>query len=57
MPPDRLRSGRTEMAKDKNRSGREPKKRKQDKPKPKGHPSPFAAVHEKPVPHPPEKKR
>jgi hypothetical protein len=45
------------MAKDKNRSGREPKKRKQDKPKPKGHPSPFAAVHEKPVPHPPEKKR
>ena len=57
MLPDRLRFGRTEMAKNKNRSGREPKKQKQNKPKAKGTPSPFAAVHEKPVPHPHEEKK
>jgi hypothetical protein len=55
--PDRLRFGRTEMAKNKNRSGREPKKQKQTKPKAKGIPSPFTAIHEKPVPHPHEEKK
>ena len=33
MPPDRPRFGSTEMAKGQKRSGREPKKPKQDKPK------------------------
>ena len=45
------------MAKNKNRSGREPKKQKQTKPKAKGIPSPFTAIHEKPVPHPHEEKK
>jgi len=47
------------MAKGQKRSGREPKKPKQDKPKqdkpkPKAAASPFAAAREKPLARPPE---
>jgi hypothetical protein len=44
------------MAKGQKRSGREPKKPKQNK-KARATPSPFAALHEKPVAHPPEPKK
>ena len=45
------------MAKGQKRSGREPKKPKQDKPKAKAVASPFAAAREKPLAHPPEEKK
>jgi hypothetical protein len=45
------------MAKGRKRSGREPKKPKQDKPKAKAAASPFAAVHERPLAQPPEPKK
>ena len=45
------------MAKGQKRSGREPKKPKQDKPKPIARGSPFAAVHERPTPAKPEPKK
>ena len=45
------------MAKGQKRSGREPKKPKQDKPKAKTAASPFAAVHEKPLARTPEQKK
>ena len=45
------------MAKGQKRSGREPKKPKQDKPKAKAAASPFAAAREKPLAHPPEQKK
>ena len=54
MPPDRPRFGRTGMAKGQKRSGREPKKPKQDKPKAKAAASPFAAARENPLARPPE---
>ncbi len=57
MAPDRPRFGSTEMAKGQKRSGREPKKPKQDKPKAKAAASPFAALHEKPLARPPEEKK
>ena len=57
MPPDRSRFGRTEMAKGQKRSGREPKRPKQDKPKAKAAASPFAAAREKPLARPPEEKK
>jgi hypothetical protein len=57
MPPDRPRFGRTAMAKGQKRSGREPKKPKQDKPKAKAAASPFAAAREKPLARPPEQKK
>ncbi len=44
------------MAKGQKRSGREPKKPKQDKPKAKAAASPFAAGHEKPAAPPANKK-
>jgi hypothetical protein len=44
------------MAKGQKRSGREPKKPKQNKPKATAAASPFVAVHAKPKPHPPEQK-
>src|SRR3954447_13683997 len=43
------RFGRTQMAKGQKRSGREPKKPKQNKPKATAAASPFAAVHAKPA--------
>jgi hypothetical protein len=45
------------MAKGQKRSGREPKKTKQIKPKVKAPASPFAAVHDKPMSHLPEPKK
>ena len=45
------------MAKGQKRSGREPKKPKQDKPKAKAAASPFAAVHGKPLARAPEEKK
>jgi hypothetical protein len=45
------------MAKGQKRSGREPKKPKQNKPKVKGVISPFAAVQEKPLAHAPGPKK
>ena len=42
------------MAKGQERSGREPKKPKQDKPKAKAAASPFAAARAKPLARPPE---
>ncbi len=57
MAPDRPRFGRTEMAKGQKRSGREPKKPKQDKPKAKAAASPFAAAREKPLARPPGEKK
>ena len=45
------------MAKGQKRSGREPKKPKQDKPKAKVAASPFAAAYEKPQAHLPEEKK
>ena len=45
------------MAKGQKRSGREPKKPKQDKPKAKAGASPFAAAHGKPPARPPEEKK
>ena len=45
------------MAKGQKRSGREPKKPKQDEPKAKAAASPFAAVHERPLARPPEEKK
>ncbi len=58
MAPDRprFRFGRTEMAKGQKRSGREPKKPKQNKPKVKAAASPFTAVHDKTVTGPVHKK-
>jgi hypothetical protein len=44
------------MAKGQKRSGREPKKPKQGKPKVKAAASPFTAVHDKRVPTPEHKK-
>ena len=50
MPPDRPRFGATEMAKGQQRSGREPKKPKRDKPKATAASrSPFAAAPGKPA--------
>ncbi len=45
------------MAKGQKRSGREPKKPKQDKPKAKAAASPFAAVRETPQARPPGAKK
>jgi len=45
------------MAKGQKRSGREPKKPKQNKPKVKSVASPFAAAHERPLAHPTEQKK
>jgi len=45
------------MAKSQKRSGREPKKLKQNKAKVKTPASPFAALHDKPAAHPPEPKK
>ena len=55
--PRRLRLGRTQVAKGQKRSGREPKKPKQDKPKAKAAASPFAAAREKPLARPPGEKK
>ena len=45
------------MAKGQKRSGREPKKPKQDKPKPAARGSPITAVHERPAAAKPEPKK
>ena len=45
------------MAKGQKRSGREPKKPKQEKSKAKAAASPFAAAREKPLSHPPGEKK
>ena len=58
MPLDRPRFGRTEMAKGQKRSGREPKKPKQDKPKAMAASrSPFAAAPGKPTAPPTAEKK